>query len=143
MARNFRYSYSLGGTTSTQPVRLVLPVAASQTIVVGDALTINGDGQLAKATAADSIDAVAYEDSASQAQGTLVEVEIVQSHQVWQAVASADASGSVRDGTDTYDITSAQVVNLADTTGGGIRIIDIDADDNTLIDVQISNPFFA
>lgn len=142
MARKFQYFYSLGGYTSTQPIRLRLPVAATQDIVVGDALTIDGSGELAKAGVSDSIDAIAYEASASQAQGTLIEVEIVQRHHVWLAVASADATGKSRDGKDTYDITAAQVIDIAATTGA-IRIIGIDDADNTLVHVQITNPFFA
>jgi hypothetical protein len=138
---NFEFAYSLLGG-NYPPVKRKLPVAATQTLVVGDALYFSS-GKLAKAGDGNVIAAICAQDAASLAEGTLIEVEIVQPHHVWKAVASADASSYVLNGTSAYDLTSAQLVNLADTTGGGIRIIaQPDPSDLTVIHCQITNPFF-
>lgn len=138
---NFEYAYNLAGG-NYPPVVRKLPVAASQTLVYGDAVVMSS-GQIAKAgDGSGTIVGVVAEDSASAAAGTLVEVHIAQATQVWRATASADASALVLDGTATYDLTAAQLVNVADTTGGSLQIVDIDADDNTAIYVQFMSPFF-
>jgi hypothetical protein len=138
---NFEFAFSLAGG-NYPPVKRWLPVAATQTLVVGDALYFSS-GKLAKAGDGNKIAAICAQISTIQAEGTLIEVEIVQPHHVWRAVASADASSNVLDGTDAYDLTAAQLVNLADTTGGGIRIIaNPDSSDLTIIHCQITNPFF-
>ena len=119
-----------------------LPVAASQAIERGDVLVLSS-GQLAVAgDGTGEVVGVAAQDSASQDAGTLIEVYVVTPTQVWEMVASADASSIVRDGTSTYDLTSAQLVNVADTTGGSLQVVDIDADDNTLIHVQFTVTYF-
>lgn len=139
----FEFAFTLGAGNHMPPALWKLPVAASQDIEVGDALAISS-GQLVVATGGTVIAAIAQEKSDNQAAGTLIQVYIPQPYHVWRAVASADASSNILDGTDTYDLGTAQVVNLSDTTGGGFRIIEgYDADDNTLIHVQITNPFFA
>ena len=142
MARNFEFAYSLAGG-NFPPVVLKLPVAASQTLVIGDAV-IMSSGRVTKGGAAiGEVVGVMAQDSASQAVGTLVDVEIVMPHQVWRAVASANATSVVRDGIETYDLTAAQLVDPADTTGGSLQIIDIDPNDNTRIWVQFMSCFYA
>lgn len=141
MARNFEFAYSLGGG-NFPPVIMKLPVAASQTIVTGDALVMSS-GKLAKGGAAiGEVVGVAAQDSASAAAGTLIEVEIVMPWQVWKAVATADATNYVLDGTETYDLNSSQVVNVADTTGGSLQIIALDPTSNTIVYVQFMSCFF-
>jgi len=142
MARNFEFAYDMSGNNRA-PVKMKLPVAATQTIVAGDALEWSS-GKLAKSDDAfGKVVAIAAQDSDGAAAGTLIEVEIPMPWQVWRAVASADATAIVNDGTATYDITSAQLVNVADTTGGSIQVIDIDADDNTRIYIQFAVCYFA
>lgn len=141
MARNFEFAYSLGGG-NFPPVIRKLPVAATQTIVVGDLLVMSS-GKVAKGgTGVGEIVGVAAEASASQAAGTLIEVELAMPWQVWRATATADATSVVRDGTETYDINSSQVVDVADTTGGSLQIIDIDAAVNTAIFIQFMSCFY-
>jgi hypothetical protein len=139
---NFEFAYSLLGG-NYPPVKRKLPVAATQTLVVGDALAFSS-GKLAKAGDGSVIAAICAQDATLLAEGTLIEVEIVLRTHVWKAVASADATSYVLNGTSAYDLTSAQLVNLADTTGGGIRIIaQPDPSDLTVIHCQITNPFFS
>lgn len=141
MPGNFEFAYSLAGG-NYPPVKRKYPVAASQTLVVGDALYFSS-GKLTKAGNGNKIAAICAQIATTEAEGTLIEVEVVQPHHVWKAVASADASSNVLDGTDAYDLTAAQLVNLADTTGGGIRIIgQPDPSDLTVIHCQVTNPFF-
>lgn len=142
MTRNFEFAYDMSGNNRA-PVRMKLPVAATQTIVAGDAL-VWSSGKLAKAGATfGSVVAVAAQNSDGAAAGTLIEVEIPMPWQVWRATASADATSNVNDGTATYDLTSAQVVNLADTTGGSIQIVDTDPNDNTRVYIQFAVCYFA
>lgn len=141
MARNFEFAYDMSGNNRA-PVRMKLPVAATQTIVAGDAL-VWSSGKLAKAGATfGSVVAIAAQDSTLAAAGTLIEVEIPLRHQTWRATASADATANVNDGTASYDLTAAQLVNLADTTGGSIQIVDIDPDDNTRVYIQFTVTYF-
>ena len=129
--------------STNRPAMLAkLPVAASQAIEAGDVLEWSS-GQLAIAgDGTGEVVAVAAQDSNEAAAGTEIEVYIVTRTQIWEMVASADASAIVRDGTATYDLTAAQLVNVADTTGGSLQVVDIDADDNTLIHVQFANTYF-
>lgn len=141
MALNARFVKDYA--TNLPPRLEKLPVAASQAIEAGDVLDWSS-GQLAIAgDGTGEVVAVAAEDSASQTAGTLIEVKIVTRTQVWEMIASADASAIVRDGTATYDLTAAQLVNVADTTGGSLQVVDIDADDNTLVQVQFASTYFA
>jgi len=139
---NFEYAYDMSGNNQPPAIRK-LPVAASQTLVKGDAL-IMSSGQLAKAGAASGeIVGVAAQDSTLAAAGTLIEVYIAMPWQVWRATATADATSVVRNGTEAYDLTSAQLVDVADTTGGSLQIVDIDADVNTSIYIQFMSCFYA
>lgn len=138
---NFEFVKTMAGGNEP-PITVKLPVAATQTIVKGDAL-IWSSGKLAKgSTGFDQCVGIAAQDSASAAAGTLIEVEIVLPHHVYRAVASAAATAIVRDGTRSYDLTSAQLVNIADTTGGSIQAIDIDPDDATIIYVQFTSCYY-
>lgn len=138
----FEFHCTFGAGNHYPPALYKLPVAATQDIEVGDALYFSS-GKLAVAGNGNVIAAIAQEKSDNQAAGTLIQVYIVQPYHVWRAVASADATSNVLDGTDTYDLGTSQVVNLSDTSGGGFRIVEqYDADDNTAILVQITNAFF-
>lgn len=138
---NFEFAFSLAGG-NYPPVKRYLPVAATQTLVVGDALYFSS-GKLTKAGDGHKIAAICAQDATLLAEGTLIEVEIPMPWHVWKATASGDATTYVLNGTDAYDLTAAQLVNLADTTGGGIRVIaQPDASDTAVIHCQITNPFF-
>lgn len=139
---NFEFAYSMAGG-NFPPVIMKLPVAASQTLVVGD-VVIMSSGRVTKGGAAiGEVVGVMAQASASQAVGTLVEVEIALPWQVWRATATADATSVVRDGIETYDLTAAQLVDVADTTGGSLQIIDIDANVNTAIFIQFMSCFYS
>lgn len=141
MARNAEFAYSLGGGNQP-PVTMKLPVAATQTIVVGDVLVMSS-GRLAKGGAAiGEIAAVAEQASDGAAAGTLIEVSIPMPWHVWRMVATADATSYVLDGTETYDLNSSQQVNVADTTGGSLQIIALDPASNTKVYVQFMSCFF-
>jgi hypothetical protein len=139
---NFEYAYDMA-PGNFAPVIRELPVAASQTLVVGDAV-IMSSGQIAKAgAAAGEIVGVMAQDSASADAGTLVKVQVAMPSQVWRATATADATSVVRDGTATYDLTAAQLVDVADTTGGSLEIVDINPDTNTAIYIQFKTCFYS
>lgn len=139
---NFEFAYDLSGNNQPPAIKK-LPVAASQTLVKGDVVVMSS-GKVAKGGAAvGEVVGVMAEASASAAAGTLVEVKIAMPWQVWRATATADASSVVRDGTETYDLTSAQLVDVADTTGGSLQIVDIDPDVNTSIYIQFMSCFYA
>jgi hypothetical protein len=72
----------------------------------------------------------------------MVKVQLAMPTQVWRATASADATSYVLDGTASYDLTSAQLVNVADTTGGSLQIVAL-GDSNTDVYIQFASCFFA
>jgi hypothetical protein len=138
---NFDFAYSLAGG-NFPPVMRKLPVAASQTIAVGDALVMSS-GRVTKGGAAiGEVVGIAAQASAGAAAGTLIDVLIVMPWHVWRATATADATSVVRDGTETYDLNSSQLVDVADTTGGSLQIVDIDPAVNTAIYVQFMSCFY-
>lgn len=139
---NFEFVRNLGGGNNF-PARHRLEVAASQDISAGDALVLSS-GQLELAgDGTGTIAAIAAQDASELAQGTEIDVYIVQPFHVWRGTASADASSNVLDGERAYDLNASQQVNLADTTGGCVQIIAVDDDDNTVVDVMFTSCFFA
>lgn len=118
---NFVFRQNVDGTNNP-PSIMKLPVAASQTLVIGDAVVLSS-GQLAKgSTTFGRCTGVMAEASTNAAAGTLLEVYITTPSQIWEATASADATSHVL-AARTYDLNSSQVVNVADTTGGSIQIV--------------------
>lgn len=118
---NFVFRQNMNGTNAT-PAKVKLPVAASQTLVMGDAVVLSS-GQLVKAsTSFGRCAGIMAEDSTNATAGTLLEVFVTTPSQVWEATASADATNYVLQ-SRTYDLNSSQVVNVADTTGGSIQIL--------------------
>lgn len=107
---------------SGQPPKVIkAPVAATQTLAIGDAVKLSS-GQLVKCGAATgSVFGIMAQASASAAAGTLVEVYLVTPFQRWRAVASADASSALLQ-SKAHDLTSSQTVDPADTTGGSLFI---------------------
>jgi hypothetical protein len=123
MATAFKFVRNLDGSNNP-PAIAKLPVATTQTLEIGDPVELSS-GQLIIGTDGFGICAgVMAQDSTSAAAGTLVEVYVTSPSQVWRAVASADATSHVLVAR-TYDLNSSQVVNVADTTGGCIQILEL------------------
>lgn len=119
MAGKAEFAYSIIANNDV-PVVMKFPVAASQTLVTGDVVILSS-GQVTKAgNGTGRILGVMAQDSSSAAANTLVSVYVSRPGLVWKMTASADATSHVLTSTRTYDLTSAQLVNVADTTGGSL-----------------------
>lgn len=139
MAFEFAYDMRPGNLT---PIKHKLPVAATQTLVAGDAVVMSSGRVVKGGDGAGRVVGVMAQDSDGAAAGTLVDVWIVAPSQVWRGVASADASALVRDGERAYDLNASNEVNIADTTGGSLQIVGI-GDSNTEVLVQFTSCFYA
>lgn len=118
----FEYLYDLTGREGV-PAEIMVPVAGTQTLKVGD-LVIISSNQIAKASA--SVVApfgVMAQAAASLTAGTKVKVFPIMPGQAWRAAASADATNAVL-GAITYDITSTQLVDIADSSNGSILVLE-------------------
>lgn len=125
MAGKFEFRRNFDGGNSVPAVH-VFPIAAGQTLVVGDAVAISG-GKVVKGGAAfGRCLGVMAQDSSGAAAGVMVKVYVSQPGQVWQAKAAADATAAVLVAR-TYDLTAAQLVDPADTTGGCVYILELGA----------------
>ncbi len=129
----FKFEQDLGGHRGA-PIIHEFPVAAAQTLKVGDLVQLSS-GQVALCgDGTSSVLGIMAQDSASAAAGTLVKVQVAQPGYVYRATASADATNYVLNA-KTYDVTdTTQTVNVADTSGGCIIILEL-ADSTT--DVRI------
>ena len=129
----FEFRRSLSGGNEV-PVVQKLPVAATQTLLVGD-LVVLSSGKVAKAGASTgTVLGVMAQDAASLAEGTLVSVYICQPGQVWRATADADATSHVL-AAKTYDINpTTQTVDVGDASNGCIQILKLN---DTTTDVDI------
>lgn len=131
-APHFVFVRNLDGTNNP-PAIAKFPVAASQTLVPGDAVVLSS-GQLIKATVAcGSVSGVMAQTSTTQAANTLVDIFVTKKSQIWAAASDADATTYVLK-SQTQDISSGQVVVVADTSGGSLQIIGLGA---TTTDVLI------
>lgn len=121
MAEAFKFVRNMDGTNAV-PAITTVPVAATQTLVVGDVVALSS-GKAAKAVGGGigRVLGIMAEDSTSAAEGTMVRIYVVTPSQEWRGVASADASALTL-GTRTYDLSSSLTVDVADTTGGCIQI---------------------
>lgn len=120
---NFEYAYHLASDRNTGPAILPLPVAASQTLAVGDLVCLSS-GKVTKAGASTaSVAGVMAQASDGATAGTLVRVAIIQPGQVWRATANADATSHVL-AAKTYDINAdTQTVDVADAAAGCLQIL--------------------
>ena len=117
---NFNFHSNNNGSNDP-PVLTTYPVAASQTIAIGDVLTISG-GQLTKGgDGLASVAAVAAQASDGADAGTMINVFLVLPSHVWRATATADATSHVL-ANSAYDINAAQAVDVADSANGCIQI---------------------
>ena len=122
-APNFVFIRNMDGSNNPPAIAYV-PVAASQTLVVGDAVQLSS-GQIIKGNNGfGSCTGVMAQASTTQAANTLVAVFVTKKSQLWNAVASADATNYILV-SNAYDLTSGQTVNVADTTGGSIQIFSL------------------
>jgi hypothetical protein len=133
----FKFVRNFDGNNNVPAVHL-LPVAASQTIVVGDALALSSGSIVKGGAAFGRCLGIAAEDSASATAGTLIKFYVSQPGQVWRATASADATSALR-ASRTYDLTATtQTVDVADTTGGCVYILELNNTAVTDIDVMFT-----
>ena len=111
---------NLDGNNAVPAVRY-FPVAASQTLLVGDVVVISSNKVTKAGAATGRVLGVMAQDSASASAGTLVAVYVARPTQLWRMTATADATSYVL-GSRTFDLNSSQLVDVADTTGGSIYI---------------------
>jgi len=125
-AEKFSFARNFNGENSVPSVH-ELPVAATQTFIIGDALVLVS-GKVTKAGAAfGRCLGIAAQNSTAQATDTLVKFYPSQAGQVWRATATADATAALR-ASRTYDIAvTTQLVDVADTTGGCIYILELNS----------------
>lgn len=126
MPFNFTFVRDNDGVNQS-PNIIELPVADSQTLVMGDAVILSSNKIQKGSTTFGSCVGIMAEDATTGASagGPLFKVWVAKPSQIWRATASADATSHVL-GVATYDLTSAQLVNPADTTGGCIQIVALD-----------------
>lgn len=118
---NFEFDSYINGSNGV-PGTILAPVAASQTLVVGDLLVLSSN-QLVKATASVvAAFAICAQASTLAAATTPIRVYPILPGQIWKATASADATTYVL-GANLFDITSAQLVDVADATNGSLLIL--------------------
>lgn len=125
MAEGFDFAYMLNGSQGVPAIH-PFPVAASQTLVVGD-LVVLSSSQIVKASA--SVVAalgVMAQVSTSAAANTMLKVYPILPGQVWRATADADATSHVL-AAAVYDINSDMTVDVGDNTNGSIMIIKLGA----------------
>lgn len=129
---NFRfYDNYISGQA---PLVMLAPVAATQTLVEGDAVYLSSGQVTKRGVACGSVFGIMAEDSAAQAENTLVKVYLVTPYQRWRATADASAASALKQ-SKVHDLTAAQLVSVADVTGGSLFIWDT-LDSNT--DVLVS-----
>lgn len=117
---NFDFAYTLAGGNEPPAVEK-FPVAATQTLVVGD-LVVLSSGQVTKAGVdlADPL-GVMMEASDGATAGTMVEVAVILPGQVYRATADADATTHVLAG-GKYDLNANQTVDVGDSSNGCVLI---------------------
>lgn len=117
---NFEFAYTLVGGNEPPAVEK-FPVAATQTLAIGDLVVLNS-GKVTKAgtSLADPL-GVMMEASDGAAAGTMVEVAVILPGQVYKATADADATAAVLAG-GKYDLNSNQTVDIGDSSNGCVLI---------------------
>lgn len=134
MAEKFKFLSKFDGTQGVPAVR-EFPVAATQTLVVGDLVILSsGKVTIAGDSAAAPLGVMA-QDSDGASAGTMVKVYPILPGQVWRATADADATNHVL-ATSVYDINATtQTVDVGDNANGAIIILAL-RDSTT--DIEIS-----
>lgn len=125
------FAYSTIGNNDV-PVVMKFPVAASQTLKVGDVVILSS-GQVTKAgNGTGRVLGVMAQDSTSATANTLVSVYVSRPGLVWKMTASADATSHILTSTRTYDLNASQQVNVADTTGGSLWPVALGSSNTTV-----------
>jgi hypothetical protein len=133
---NFQYRKNMNGSNAT-PATMIVPIGDSQTLVVGDAVVLSSGKAVKAGNGTGRVLGIMAEDVTTGAGSTsTAKIEVVTPSQVWEATASADATTYVLGGR-AFDLTSAQLVNVADTTGGSLQILELN-DSTTNIFVQFT-----
>lgn len=137
MARKVNYIKSLD---ATQPNEVMLKIAASQTIVAGDLLVISS-GKGAKAgAAATAVFGIAEKDittGGSVTDADEIPVTVLNDRSVIRVAYTGTALTSAGLWGTAYDITAAQVLDTADTTGGFLIAVDMPNTVKTYQDVIV------
>lgn len=133
---NFQYRKNMNGSNAT-PATMVVPIGDSQTLVVGDAVVLSSGKAVKAGNGTGRVLGIMAEDVTTGVSSTsTAKIEVVTPSQVWEATASADATTYVLGGR-AFDLNAAQAVNVADTTGGCIQILELN-DSTTNIFVQFT-----
>lgn len=133
MAGAWEFAYDVSGG-NLPPAIDSFPVAAAQTLKVGDMVQLSGQQVIKGNNGFGRCLGVMAQDAASLTAGTKVRVYVSRPGQVWKGKASADASTHVLNGTRTYDLNASQQFNVADTTGGSLAAIKLG---DTVTDVYV------
>ena len=131
-SRGFEFAYYLDGTGAAPVIRdFILSTAAAHK--VGDLMTIESDGDISAATAADNeITCVMQEAVASAditAGTTKAKAAIVTGNQVWRCSMDATTTALVVGVTKTVDIVDANTID-ADGSSGKAILVDASALDD-------------
>jgi hypothetical protein len=125
MAGAFEFAYNLDGSNAS-PIIKKFPIAASQTLKIGDPVVIASNQVTKGGNGFGRCLGVMAEAVTTPAANTMVAVYVAQPGQVWRAKASADATTYVL-GSRAFDLDSNLKVNVADTTGGCMEIVELGA----------------
>jgi hypothetical protein len=118
MAAKVKYLKSLDGS---QPNEVMLKIAASQTIVSGDLLVITTGKGVKAGAAATAVFGIALKDittGGSVTDANEIPVLVINEKSVLEISYTGTALTSAGLWITAYDITAAQVLDTADTTGG-------------------------
>ena len=119
----FEYAYSLHDDRNVGPAIHEFPIAASQTLLAGDLVYLDGGQVKIAGNSRASVLGVMAESVTTPAENTMVRVQVAAPGQVWRATAGADASLHVL-AAKTYDINAdEQTVDVGDALSGCILIL--------------------
>ncbi len=119
----FEYAYHLLDDRQTGPAVEEFPIAASQTLLIGDLVYLSSGQVTICGNSSASVLGVMAESVTTPAAGTLVKVWPIMPGQVWKATANAAATSHVL-AAKTYDIAATtQLVDVSDNSGGCIIIL--------------------
>lgn len=137
MAQKVEYLKSLD---NSQPMVVDLKIAASQTIVAGDLLVIaSGKGTKAGA-AATAVFGIAQADittGGSVTDANSIPVLVINEKSVLKFTYTGTAATSANLWGTAYDINSSQVIDMADTTGGFLILVNLPNTTKTTIEAIV------
>lgn len=122
-ARNFTFIRNLDGSNNP-PAQTLVPVAASQTLVPGDAVSLSSGQAVKASTTFGDCEGIVEQVATTLAANTLILISVTKKSQLWAAVATGDATSHILTA-NTFDLNSSQQVNVSDTSGGSIQIFQL------------------